>query len=72
MARHRGERAVPVRDLDLCKGISLIPPAMSPEAPSWLVPLLLVLNAGSLACLSYPVVQAAGGADGGEEPAERA
>ena len=45
---------------------------MSPEAPTWLVPVLLVLNAGVLACLPYLVVKAAGGADGGEEPAERA
>ena len=45
---------------------------MSPEAPTWLVPVLLVLNAGSLACLLYPAVKAVGGADGGEEPAERA
>ena len=45
---------------------------MSPEALSWIVPVLLVLNAGILACLLYLVVKAAGGADGGEEPAERA
>ena len=45
---------------------------MSPEVPTWLVSALLVLNAGVLACFLYLVLKAAGGADGGEEPAGRA